>query len=1538
MGAYGSVSTGYDPGYLLRESSKGAEGYYLSAVEEIGEPPGVWTGRACPALGLEHGAEVEPAVMEAIYGRLLDPRDPGMLDPEVPDKDKDHLGAAPRRYKSTAGRLAELLAREPDATPERREQLEIQARKDQRQAVLFFDFTFSVDKSTSVLHASLQAAMARAERAGDADAAAGYARQARAVEDAIMAGSAAAIEYLQDEAGYSRAGYHGAIPRDEQGRPLARHATGRYVDAHQWTVASFFQHTSRDGDPQLHVHNAILNRAECDDDGVWRTLDSRALHRARAAASAIGGRVLDERIARELAAAYAQRPDGHGRELTGVPQQVKDRFSSRRAVVTAGVAELAAAYEAHHGHPPNARALFSMAQYVTLNSRRAKPKRRHAPTRAELLDGWAAQMTAAELGALADIPARVLGSLDPAGPGIAALADEEIGRVLAVAVAEVQAAHAVWGRGQLLAAIDAQLPGWLGGLDAAAVRALLEDLTSQALTGYGVVNLEAPDLVQMPAALRRKDGRSIYTPHDRALYTTQPQLDAEEQLLTAAGQPGGPAATATAAAAAAALGAAPADLEALPGRVPPAAATAVPADVDEHHDGRRYTGGLRPDQAAAVYGILTSGRPVDVLIGPAGTGKSRTMGTLADLWPKLTGGQVVGVALAENAAQVLAAEGLPDAHNIARFLAMAGRGQAALAAGDLLIVDEAGMVPTAEVTALHHIAQAAGAKLLLTGDPAQLPSVGAGGALGMLAREHGYYQLTTVQRMAEQWEREASLLLREGDAGALADYDRHGRLSEGTAEDMGTAAYRNWLADQLSGLDSLLIARSNDQAAELAARARADLASLGLVDGHAPITLADGNHAGTGDLVQARHNDHAIEDHDGRWAANRDIWRIEGYVRKPRTRDPAKVIVRHDLGRDPDTGERQWSAPFQVPEEYLAAHAVLAYAGTVHAAQGRTVDTCHALVDQATTRALLYVMLTRGRLANYAYSITEAPTGRRPEHAAEAGPGGQRTSTDLRAGTRPAPALGEHQDQDDAAVIDPDAPWAPEADRLSVLIAALDRDEQDVPALDVLRDELARAVHLAHVGAIWADLAAEESGRRYDAILQRLLTPEQYGRYQAEDARNTLYRQVRTAELAGHDPARLLAAAVALRTLDDDPHRGPADDISRVLHYRIREEIAGDPVPRPASYTDRTPPAADPEIAAVMIALARHMDQRTAELGERAAQDPPPWALAGLGPVPAEPQARAQWARRAGPAAAYREQYGWTHPGQPIGREPRAPEARAAWHAAAEALGRDAGTGADLTAASDGDLHAARARYERELEWAPPHVGEQLRATARARREQHTEAVLTRARARAAAGPGRSPLTARAEGHEQLLAALTTREQELAAADEQRAAWHQATETAREEAAAATAELRRRWPDAGRLPFRDPRHHDDPGTGREHQDHDPGPLAGTAEREAAEAELRHGADAASRARRHLDRDATEREAADADRDQRDREEPDRTRWPHKNPYRSAEPREPTAAEIAARNFPRNPRPSPPRPPDPDPYERTRRPHEPPHRDGPSPSR
>jgi hypothetical protein len=43
-----TISSGYDPGYLTRAVATGRENYYLSAVAEHGEPPGIWTGLGCP--------------------------------------------------------------------------------------------------------------------------------------------------------------------------------------------------------------------------------------------------------------------------------------------------------------------------------------------------------------------------------------------------------------------------------------------------------------------------------------------------------------------------------------------------------------------------------------------------------------------------------------------------------------------------------------------------------------------------------------------------------------------------------------------------------------------------------------------------------------------------------------------------------------------------------------------------------------------------------------------------------------------------------------------------------------------------------------------------------------------------------------------------------------------------------------------------------------------------------------------------------------------------------------------------------------------------------------------------------------------------------------------------------------------------------------------------------------------------------------------------------------------------------------------------
>ena len=68
-----SVHRGHSTRYLTDEVATAREGYYTGAVV-AGEPPGLWWGAGAETLGLR--GEVDADLMEAIYTRLLDPRDP----------------------------------------------------------------------------------------------------------------------------------------------------------------------------------------------------------------------------------------------------------------------------------------------------------------------------------------------------------------------------------------------------------------------------------------------------------------------------------------------------------------------------------------------------------------------------------------------------------------------------------------------------------------------------------------------------------------------------------------------------------------------------------------------------------------------------------------------------------------------------------------------------------------------------------------------------------------------------------------------------------------------------------------------------------------------------------------------------------------------------------------------------------------------------------------------------------------------------------------------------------------------------------------------------------------------------------------------------------------------------------------------------------------------------------------------------------------------------------------------------------------------
>jgi hypothetical protein len=640
----------------------------------------------------------------------------------------------------------------------------------------------------------------------------------------------------------------------------------------------------------------------------------------------------------------------------------------------------------------------------------------------------------------------------------------------------------------------------------------------------------------------------------------------------------------------------------------------------------------------------------------------------------------------------------------------------------------------------------------------------------LLADRLGYVQLAEPVRFTAAWERAASLRLRHGDATALDEYDQHGRIRGAPPDHATDQAARAYLATYLTGRTVLLMAADWARCRELSARIRDDLIHLGLVDAGRTIRIADGAEASAGDLIICRANDHHLEAGEpGRPLVNGDILRIEAITRRG-------IMVRRMLDPDPATGQRGFTDRSFRFTGYQSAD--LAYAVTGHSAQGATVHTGIVLVTGAEDRQWLYPAMTRGTDANLAYVFT---TPARP--------------ADPQPGTRPAPELDRYErTRRERAGYLPQPSFGAQPSRadqrepVAVLADVLGRDGAEQSASAVRQRNLANADHLAILHTIWTAETQIARHDRYRDLITAALPPGH--RQPLSHQARWLYRTLHAAELAGLDPADVIRTAIASRDL------AGSRDIAAVLDARIRPRI--DPlVPQPhGPWIRRSPNLPDPSRRTYLAQIAAMMDDRTQRLGQHTAQATPAWAIQALGPVPAHPAARQDWARKAASIAAYRETYGYHHPGDPIGPEPshQAPDQRAAWHQAFAAL--SPASQPDVRAIPDGRLWLARDSYAAQTAWAPRHAGKELRLARLGAFDAALGVIRAGAEADAARKTGDHDRAAR---HEHLAASYRAlrghyqqQEQGFAQAMTARQEWEQATAGSRRLAIAADTELRHR--------------------------------------------------------------------------------------------------------------------------------------------------
>jgi hypothetical protein len=498
------------------------------------------------------------------------------------------------------------------------------------------------------------------------------------------------------------------------------------------TAVAYDHFESRAGDPQLHTHVVVSNKVLTVMDGRWRSLDGRPVFSSVTGLSAHYNALLADRLSREIGVGWELRQRGADRnpqwEIAGISDEIIAEFSSRTREIELMKDALIAEYIARHGRMPSSKVIVELRAQATLATRPPKELRSLPDLTAE----WR-RRASERLGADANVGAAML-----LGAGGAPLTVDDVPLAAIEAMARdvlsaVEVKRAVWTHWNLMAEASKQTMDLRFGTtsDREAVVSMLV-----AAAQRQSVSLTPPELAISPVRLQREDGTSLFRPRHSAKYSSTAIIEAEARLLNRS------------------------------------EATTAPA-VRPSAVGRVLSysrAGLSSQQCAALESITASGRQVDLLVGPAGAGKTTTMRALRSAWIVEHGqGTVVGLAPSATAAQALAHELGVACDNTAKWLHEHDHGRTDLRARQLVIIDEATLAGTTTLDRISDIAEAAGAKVLLVGDPYQLQSVEAGGAFALLVdRRTDAPELTDIHRFANEWEKHASLALRRGEVEVLS--------------------------------------------------------------------------------------------------------------------------------------------------------------------------------------------------------------------------------------------------------------------------------------------------------------------------------------------------------------------------------------------------------------------------------------------------------------------------------------------------------------------------------------------------------------------------------------------------------------------------------------------------------------------------------------------------------------------------------------------------------------------------------------------------
>ncbi|MEO1702342.1 MAG: AAA family ATPase [Pseudomonadota bacterium] len=363
---------------------------------------------------------------------------------------------------------------------------------------------------------------------------------------------------------------------------------------------------------------------------------------------------------------------------------------------------------------------------------------------------------------------------------------------------------------------------------------------------------------------------------------------------------------------------------------------------------------LSDEQVKAIQHVLQPNQ-LSAVVGLAGAGKSTLLSVARRAWEK-AGYTVHGAALAGKAADSLQTASGIKSRTLASLEASWKSGYEPVGHGDIVVIDEAGMVGTRQLERVANHLKQRGCKLVLVGDPEQLQPIQAGTPFKQITEDIETARLTEVRRQKNEWQRRVSRDLAEGRIeAAMQAYGDAGHIKSENDRDHAIAKL---IEDYVADIE----ANGHEKSRLALAHQRVDVHAI---NQGIKAALRDKNGPQTETLIKTTYGPRAFTEGDRILFTRNDatLQVRNGMLGTIQNVGGSEITVK--LDNEVNQASSLTFSPKHFP------HFDHGYAVSIHRAQGCTVDQSFVLSSKTLDKHLTYVAMTRHRDGMLFYAAPE---------------------------------------------------------------------------------------------------------------------------------------------------------------------------------------------------------------------------------------------------------------------------------------------------------------------------------------------------------------------------------------------------------------------------------------------------------------------------------------------------------------------------------------------------------------------------------------